>query len=521
MKTTNKILSLILAFLMVISIIPITASAEEPTSGTCGDNITWEFDETKGTLTISGTGEMYRYDCYFNASNDEADDRPWWSYTSKIKNIIINEGVTTISEKAFYDFKYLCFVTIPSSVICIEDDAFYSWKGIMAVNYLGSEEKWNNVNIGYGNADLYNSEKFYFKDDYVPVSDSGICGDNLTWVFDANTFTLTFFGPGDMKGFSGNDTMLSEPNLFNGKRPWEDYEFAVKHVVISDGITSIGKNAFAMFINLESIEIPDSVTKIGFYSFGYCINLTDVYYSGSQDEWNSVKMGDMLGSFNTPLDIATIHYNTAASHTHEYKTSITAPTCTEQGYTTYICECGDSYVDDYVDAIGHTEEIIPAVAPTCTETGLTEGTKCSVCTATLTEQKELPANGHTPANAVEENYIAPTCTETGSIDKVVYCSVCGEEISRETETLDATGHSYTTAVTAPTCTEQGYTTYACSCGDNYDDDYVNATGHADNDGDGYCDACNEQFEDNNDSQISIISLIIKIIKFLLSFFGIN
>ena len=559
MKTTNKILSLILAVLMIISIIPLTASAEEPTSGTCGDNLTWEFDEDKGTLIISGTGEMYRYDYYFNASNDEVDDRPWWSYTSKIKNIIINEGVTTISEKAFYDFRYLFFVTIPSSITHIEDNAFYSWDGIMAVNYLGSEEKWNNVDIGYGNADLYDSEKFYFKDDYVPVSDSGTCGDNLTWTFDANTFTLTFFGTGDMKGFSGNDTMLSEPNLFNGKRPWEDYEFAVKHVVISDGITSIGKNAFAMFINLESIEIPDSVTKIGFYSFGYCINLTDVYYSGSQDEWNSIKMGDMFGSFNTPLDIATIHYNTAASHTHEYKTSITAPTCTEQGYTTYICECGDSYVDDYVDAIGHsytseitisathtttgvmtytcacgdtyteviaklekhnyeavvtpptcteqgyttytcecgdsyidnyvdelghTEETISAVAPTCTETGLTEGAKCSVCGETLTEQKELPANGHISANAVEENYVAPTCTENGSKDVIIYCSVCDEEISRETETIEATDH-------------------------------------ADNDGNGYCDACNEQLEDNNDSQISIISLIIKIITTLLKFFGIN
>ena len=145
MKKLNIILAIILAILMVISIIPITAGAETPTSGICGDNLTWEFDETKGTLTISGTGDMYYYDVYFNASNDEADDRPWQAYTSKIKNIIINEGVTTISEKAFHNFRYLCFVTIPSSLICIEDDAFYSWDGLMAINYLGSEEEWNNI----------------------------------------------------------------------------------------------------------------------------------------------------------------------------------------------------------------------------------------------------------------------------------------------------------------------------------------------------------------------------------------
>ena len=46
----------------------------------------------------------------------------------------------------------------------------------------------------------------------------------------------------------------------------------------------------------------------------------------------------------------------APPHTHVYAPSVTAPTCTEQGYTTYTCACGDSYVDDYVDALGHTYE---------------------------------------------------------------------------------------------------------------------------------------------------------------------
>ena len=73
-----------------------------------------------------------------------------------------------------------------------------------------------------------------------------------------------------MKNFLG-DSILSEPDKFDGWRPWENYEFEIKKVVISDGITSIGKNAFAMFINLESIEIPDSVTKIGDSVFYYCI----------------------------------------------------------------------------------------------------------------------------------------------------------------------------------------------------------------------------------------------------------
>lgn len=431
MKKLNKILAIILAILMVISIIPITASATSAISGKCGDNLTWEFDEYTSTLTISGTGDMYYYDVYFNASNDEADDRPWQSYSSKIKNIIINEGVTSISEKAFSGFTYLCFVTIPSSLIRIKDYAFSSHYGIKAVNYLGSEEEWNNIDIGYDNADLYNSEKFYFKDDYVPVSGSGTCGDNLTWTFDANTFTLTFFGTGKMDGFSGDDGSLHyEPNRFDGWRPWENYEYEVKHIVVSEGITSIGSNAFAMFINLESVEIPDSVTQIGSYSFGYCINLTDVYYLGTEAEWNNIIMGDTFNlggsdiplgnSYNEQLDNATIHYN---YHIHKHNSVITPPTCLGMGYTTYTCECGDSYIDDYVDALGHDMIIDEAIAPDCINTGLTEGSHCSRCDDATTEQEIVSATGH--------SYDEWTVTKDATVDtegeKVRECSTCGDK----------------------------------------------------------------------------------------------
>ena len=88
----------------------------------------------------------------------------------------------------------------------------------------------------------------------------------------------------------------------------------------------------------------------------------------------------------------------ADTHEHSYTAVVTAPTCTEQGYTTYTCECGDSYVDDYTDALGHTEEIIPGKDATCTESGLTEGKKCSACGEILVEQEEIPALGHEYVN---------------------------------------------------------------------------------------------------------------------------
>ena len=101
-------------------------------------------------------------------------------------------------------------------------------------------------------------------------------------------------------------------------------------------------------------------------------------------------------------------------HTHSYTKVVTEPTCTEKGYTTYTCSCGYSYVDDYVNAKGHTEVVDPAVAATCAKTGLTEGKHCSVCNEVLVAQKETPKTEHKFSNgkcsvcgAADPNYVAP------------------------------------------------------------------------------------------------------------------
>ena len=198
---------------------------------------------------------------------------------------------------------------------------------------------------------------------------------------------------------------------------------------------------------------------------------------------------------------------------HSYDKVVTAPTCTEKGYTTYTCSvCGDSYVADYVDALGHTVVVDPAVAPDCTHTGLTEGSHCSVCNTVLKAQETVPATGHkydkvvTAPTCTEKGYttytcsvcgdsyvadyvdalghtvvidpaVAPDCTHTG-LTEGSHCSVCNTVIKAQ-ETVPATGHSYDKVVTAPTCTEKGYTTYTCSvCGDSYVADYVDALGHS-------------------------------------------
>ena len=91
-----------------------------------------------------------------------------------------------------------------------------------------------------------------------------------------------------------------------------------------------------------------------------------------------------------------------------------APTCTESGLTEgkKCAVCGEILIaQETVDAPGHTEEILPAVAPTCTESGLTEGKKCTVCGEILVAQETVDALGH--------NYIDGFCTGCGAAKPVV------------------------------------------------------------------------------------------------------
>ncbi len=99
-------------------------------------------------------------------------------------------------------------------------------------------------------------------------------------------------------------------------------------------------------------------------------------------------------------------------------------------------------------------------------------------------------HSHVEAEAVRENEIAATCTAEGSYDSVVYCSVCNEELSRETLTIPKTEHIYNTGVvtTEPTCNTNGIKTYTCTvCGDTYTET-IAANGHTYN-SDKVCTVC--------------------------------
>lgn len=122
-------------------------------------------------------------------------------------------------------------------------------------------------------------------------------------------------------------------------------------------------------------------------------------------------------------------------------------TCKEAGSYDEVVYCKDckaeiSRTHKTIEKKAHTEEVIPAKEATCTETGLTEGKKCSVCGEVLVEQQEVPMKDHTPAEAVKEDGEDASCEAAGFHFDVVKCSVCGEEISRTKVEDPALGHDY-------------------------------------------------------------------------------
>ena len=157
------------------------------------------------------------------------------------------------------------------------------------------------------------------------------------------------------------------------------------------------------------------------------------------------------------------------AHEHAYEAVVTAPTCTEPGFTTYTCKCGDSYRGDGTAALGH-DYAAAVTAPTCTEGGYTVYT-CARCGDTY-RGDETPALGHDWG----EGEITKQPTEAEKGERTYTCGRCGEKRIEAIPEL-AHVHNYNAVETAPTCTKQGFTTHTCACGDSYVDGEVPALGH--------------------------------------------
>ena len=368
-------------------------------------------------ITVDRKNKYYSSDdgILFNKNKSEIIQYPC---ANERKNYNIPNSVTTIGHHAFSDCSNLLNIFFPNSVESIENYAFSDCDQITSVFISRSIR-----NIGEGI--FYNCEK-------------------LTTVV-----------------LPKNISEIGYRTFYNCK--------SLKNITLTENITTIGVAAFYGCSCLEYVIIPTSMTTINSDSFFNCTSLTDVYYTGSANDWAKID----IGNYNGCLTDANIHYNYSL-HEHSYTEEITKqPTCTEEGEKTFTCDCGDTYTE-IIPAKGHTEVIDKAVAATCTTDGKTEGSHCSVCGEVIRAQTVIKATGH----KYDDGKITkqPTCAETGV--KTYTCSECG---ATKTETIKANGHTEVIDKAVPaTCTTDGKTegSHCSVCGKVIKaQTVIKATGH--------------------------------------------
>jgi transglutaminase-like putative cysteine protease len=360
----------------------------------------------------------------------------------------VPEGVTEISPYAFRGNRQLQLVVIPKSVTEISEGVFYGCTALRSVTFMGS------VN-------------------------------------------------------------LIGPFAFYGSA-------ALAQVVLPNGLQQIGDYAFG-YTDLDSITVPASVTVIGNGAFDHS-TLTTITFTGPAPQIGENAFGNVFADVYYPSPSCDESWIDAIwdyggflqwypTDQHSYHASVTAPGCETPGFTTYTCSCGHSYVGDHTDATGHkwdagkitqeptytdpgkctymcstcgairVEDIPPithehqysasVTAPSCTADGFTTFT-CTQCNHSYVDDV-VPALGHSFTNYTGNGDSA--CGVDGT--KTAVCDHgCGEK-DTVIDIGSAKSHDYSTVVTAPTCTENGFTTHTCSlCRDTYTDSVVPAMGHS-------------------------------------------
>ena len=202
------------------------------TSGTCGPNLTWTFQDS--VLTISGTGQMTNYHVNYGTTISTSD-APWNSFRWEIKSIVIEEGVTYVGNGAAVGCSHLENISIPSTVNSIYPTAFLDCP---EVRY---------IFVSYGNPKYEPGSRY----------DAIIDIENNTLIFGCKYTTIpsyvTKIGAFAFYGCSG-----------------------LTNITIPDSVTSIEGSAFYYCTGLTSVTLPENVSNIGYAAFEYCSGLKQI-----------------------------------------------------------------------------------------------------------------------------------------------------------------------------------------------------------------------------------------------------
>ena len=441
----KKAIFLILTLVLLLSVMPMVyAAGDVIASGKCGDNLTWKL-ASSGTLTISGSGSMWRIE----------DHAPWYEYRLDIKSIDIKNGVTGIGSNAFRDCSNLTQAYLPDSIGGIGSCAFMGCSSLKNISIPNGVEAIS-PNAFYGCSSLRSIE--------IPASVTWIsyfvfanCS-NLEgiWVDTANKMYCN-----DENGVLFNkemDTLLQAPGGLKGK------------YAIPDGVSTIAHGAFDGCQNITLIEIPESVTAIWINALDGCSSLEGFRVSIANEQFCNDEFGvlynkemsqliqapsRLIGDYIIPETVTSMHVGEGVSGAFvgcSLLTSVVIPDGVTYVSPSIFVGC-DSLTDIYYGGANLQWQdnndglVAPYIHCSCTDyknhwesvvvaSCETDGIVYEACSCGYKRnEKAIPATGH--------NYVDGVCTVCQEIE-LLASGACGNNLSwkldvNETLTIYGTG----------------------------------------------------------------------------------
>ena len=266
-------------------------------TGKCGDNLTWKIDNDE-VLTISGTGRIPDYNDPSSGGNNTA---PWYGYAYQIKKVVLGSGVQNIGNDAFADCYGMTDITIPDGVTSIGDSAFDGCSALTEISIPGTVSS-----IG--------DSAFYGGSALTEISIPGTVSSIGDSVF-SGCSALTEISIPDTVSSIGDSafsrcsalTEISIPSTVSSIGSYAFSGCALREVEIPQGITSIQSRTFQFCTQLTKITIPDSVTSVEICAFDNCPVLKNVYYGGTEAQWEGMYVDNYAGNNSALLD-ATLYF---------------------------------------------------------------------------------------------------------------------------------------------------------------------------------------------------------------------
>ncbi|MBR5772146.1 MAG: leucine-rich repeat protein, partial [Clostridia bacterium] len=319
MRRFNKIVAVLLCVIMMLGIAPLNGfvglklpdlsglfvtKASASDSGTCGDNLTWEYDDSTFTLTISGTGEMFNYD--YLIVDDYTPPAPWGQYYHSMRVAVISDGVTSIGACAFWRCTGLTSITIPNSVTNIGFRAFY-YCGLTSINIPDSVTNIRSQAF-YGCTGL---TSVTIPDSVTSIDNSAFSGcSGLTSITIPDSVTSIGKDAFSNTAYYKNTDNWTDDILYIGNHLISAESTISGNIIIEDGIKSVADGAFYGCYSVTSVTIPRSVTVIDGYAFANCTSLTNITVCNP----TCVIANDAIGSVTITGYLGSTAYDYAKSH---------------------------------------------------------------------------------------------------------------------------------------------------------------------------------------------------------------